>query len=314
MQHLDHERLVFLALGESDADHGETGHLDTCAQCRDELAGLRHVAGLGADTQGLADLPDPPEHLWRNIVAEIEAAGSLPSLTEARRSPESLDGTIDPTGTAGSNGLTGTAGITGTAGTVGTTRPGTAGADEPTGGGIGLGTRPGTHPSASPLRAPGSARRSRRSRRRPAWATTALTSVAAAAIAIAGTVAVLDGSRPTPQPTSRQDVVASAPLAAFGTTPRDANGDARILTDGRLHLHVANLPAVPGYYQVWLINPKNMEMFPVGVLHNRSDDALLPLPPNVDLQAYSVVDVSAEQYDNKPAHSGDSLLRGTLTG
>lgn len=28
----------------------------------------------------------------------------------------------------------------------------------------------------------------------------------------------------------------------------------------------------------------------------------------------SVVDVSAEQYDNKPAHSGDSLLRGTLTG
>jgi hypothetical protein len=45
-----------------------------------------------------------------------------------------------------------------------------------------------------------------------------------------------------------------------------------------------------------------------------SGEALLPLPRNVDLQAYSVVDVSAEQYDNKPAHSGDSLLRGTLTG
>ncbi|WP_435820075.1 hypothetical protein [Micromonospora purpureochromogenes] len=57
-----------------------------------------------------------------------------------------------------------------------------------------------------------------------------------------------------------------------------------------------------------------MEMFSIGVLRDPSGDALLPLPPNVDLQAYSVVDVSAEQYDNKPAHSGDSLLRGTLTG
>lgn len=85
-------------------------------------------------------------------------------------------------------------------------------------------------------------------------------------------------------------------------------------TGRRLHLPVANLPDVPGYYEVWLINPTSMEMFSIGVLRDRSGDALLPLPPNVDLQAYSVVDVSAEQYDNKPAHSGDSLLRGTLTG
>ncbi|MGN9803884.1 anti-sigma factor [Micromonospora sp. L32] len=100
----------------------------------------------------------------------------------------------------------------------------------------------------------------------------------------------------------------------YGTTPKDANGDARIFTDGRLHLHAANLPDVPGYYEVWLINPTSMEMFSIGVLRDPSGDALLPLPPNVDLQAYSVVDVSAEQYDNEPAHSGDSLLRGTLTG
>nr|WP_232624706.1 hypothetical protein [Micromonospora sagamiensis] len=42
-------------------------------------------------------------------------------------------------------------------------------------------------------------------------------------------------------------------------------------------------------------------------------DALLPLPPDVDLDRYSVVDVSAERYDNNTAHSGDSLLRGSLT-
>ncbi len=74
MQHLEHERLVFLALGESDVAGGEATHLDDCAHCRDELAALRQVAGLGADTQGLADLPDPPEHVWQNIVAELDAA------------------------------------------------------------------------------------------------------------------------------------------------------------------------------------------------------------------------------------------------
>ncbi|WP_435871392.1 anti-sigma factor [Micromonospora echinaurantiaca] len=83
--------------------------------------------------------------------------------------------------------------------------------------------------------------------------------------------------------------------------------------DGRLHLHVANLPDVPGYYEVWLINPRTMEMFSVGVLGDAADE-LLPLPPKVDLQAYSVVDVSAERFDNNTAHSGESLLRGTLTG
>lgn len=83
--------------------------------------------------------------------------------------------------------------------------------------------------------------------------------------------------------------------------------------DGRLHLHVTNLPDVVGYYEVWLINPRDMEMFSVGVLGDEQDE-LLPLPPNVDRQAYSVVDVSAEAYDNNTAHSGTSLLRGTLTG
>ncbi|MFG3705212.1 anti-sigma factor [Micromonospora sp. NPDC047670] len=76
---------------------------------------------------------------------------------------------------------------------------------------------------------------------------------------------------------------------------------------------MTNLPDVVGYYEVWLINPRNLEMFSVGVLGDEQDE-LLPLPPNVDLQAYSVVDVSAEAYDNDTAHSGTSLLRGALTG
>ncbi|NES14106.1 MULTISPECIES: anti-sigma factor [Micromonospora] len=251
MQHLDHDRLVFLALGESAAESGEATHLDSCDHCRGELETLQHVAGLGTDTQGLVDLPDPPEHLWQSIAAEIRTAEELPSLVTQRG-----------------------------------TRPAAA----PAG------------PSAPPARG----------RRWPRWATTAVTAAAAAALGVVGTLAVLrpGGDPPQPQPA----VLASAALSAYGSTPKDASGAARVLGDDQLHLHVANLPEVPGYYEVWLIDPATMRMFSLGTLSKGSGDELLPMPRNVDLRTYSVVDVSAEQYDNKPAHSGDSLLRGTLTG
>lgn len=247
MSHLDHDRLVFLALGESEAAGGESTHLDTCEHCRAELAALRHVAGLGAETQGLGDLPDPPEHIWQGIVAEIRAAEELPSLAERRAAP--------PAGT----------------GSQRVARPAPAG-----GGG--------------------------RWRR---WAVTAVTATAAAALGVLGTAAVLrDVDPPAPQP----PVLATAALSAYGQTPRDAAGDARVLGDNQLHLHVANLPKVAGYYEVWLIDPGTMKMFSVGTLSTGSGDQLLPIPANVDLRTYSVVDVSAEQYDNKPAHSGDSQI------
>ncbi|MGC1213791.1 MAG: anti-sigma factor, partial [Micromonospora sp.] len=95
MQHLDHDRLVFLALGESEAEGGEATHLDTCVHCRAELEALQHVARLGAGTQGLGDLPDPPELVWEGIVAEIRAAEELPSLS-GRREPRPPAGPGEP--------------------------------------------------------------------------------------------------------------------------------------------------------------------------------------------------------------------------
>ncbi|MBO4161664.1 anti-sigma factor [Micromonospora antibiotica] len=292
MQHLDHDRLVFLALGESEADHGETDHLGGCVTCRGELDTLRHVAGLGAQTQGLHDLPDPPAHLWAGILAELDAVAQAPSSAQAHRQ----DLGPDPTGVRPVP-----------------AQPATGDDVDPAYRQLSAvtGDRPGSRRrQSSPGSGRAAGRPAGRSRRWPRWATTVVSATAAAAIAVLGTVAVLGDRDSTP----RQEVLASAPLAAYGSTPKDANGDARVFADGRLHLHVANLPDVAGYYEVWLINPTSMEMFSVGVLRGSSGDALLPLPPNVDLQAYSVVDVSAEQYDNKPAHSGDSLLRGTLTG
>ncbi|WP_341719432.1 anti-sigma factor [Micromonospora sp. FIMYZ51] len=258
MPHLEHDRLVFLALGESEADEVDRSHLDVCSHCRGEFEKLRHVAGLGAATQGLRHLPDPPEHVWQGITAEIRAAQELPALTADRRQrpPAPRDG-----------------GAPTTAGPAAQVRP----------------------------------------RRVPRWATTVVTAVAAAVLGVVGTAAVLAGRSAEPGPPEQQTVLASAALVAYGSTPPQARGDARVLDSGELHLHVANLPAVPGYYEVWLINPQNMEMFSIGVLGTGSD-VLLPLPPNVDLGQYSVVDISAEQYDNNTAHSGDSLVRGSLTG
>jgi len=79
-----------------------------------------------------------------------------------------------------------------------------------------------------------------------------------------------------------------------------------------MRIRVADLPAVPGYYEVWLIDPTTMRMFSLGTLAPGTSKAVMTLPDNVDLTRYRVVDVSAEQYDNNPAHSGDSLVRGEL--
>ncbi len=199
---------------------GRRTHLGTCANCRTELATLERVAGLGAETQGLNALPDPPEHLWQGIEAQVRAAEAGPSPTETRRVP--AQASTVPAEQA----------------------PGAA-----------------TGPTVTRL---DPARRSRRGRGWSRWAATAVTAAAAAAVGVLGTVSVLRPDDRTPTPTPA--VVASAPLAAYGATPPAATGDARVLQDGQLHLHVANLPSVPGYYEVWLIDPTTMEMFSVGTL------------------------------------------------
>ncbi|MFC7547511.1 anti-sigma factor [Plantactinospora sp. GCM10030261] len=310
MRHLDHDRLVFLALGEPTAEATDADHVAACAECRSEIDSLRHVAGLGAQTRELRDLPAPPVHLWDGVLAGIAAedgrstADRVSGPTDGRVS--TADRVSGPTADAAPGPATdlrpGDA-MDGLAGSAPSSRPVSGRAARPA-----PASRP-TGGSGGTTRPAGTSRPPTRRRRWPTWATTALTAVAALAVGVAGTLIAVRGADLPEQPAPT--VVASAPLAAYGQTPPEATGDARVFEDGRLHLHVANLPAVPGYYEVWLIDPDTMNMFSVGTI--RDVDALLPLPSNVDLSTYRLVDVSAESYDNKPAHSGDSLLRGTLS-
>jgi hypothetical protein len=74
------------------------------------------------------------------------------------------------------------------------------------------------------------------------------------------------------------------------------------------------MPLRPGSYEVWLLDPDTGRMVSISDL-GPGADALPPLPANVELWRYRVVDVSvsAGDYDGNPGHSGCSMLRGTLT-
>lgn len=142
------------------------------------------------------------------------------------------------------------------------------------------------------------------------WARTVVVALAAAVLGIVGTVGAFHVSERVNRPT----VAAQTVLTAYGDTPATAHGSAELLSrNGQtaLEIHVADLPPAPGYYEVWLINPNDLQMISVGVLGGQSD-VVLPLPSTVDISRYRLVDVSAELYDGNSAHSGHSLLRGTL--
>lgn len=71
------------------------------------------------------------------------------------------------------------------------------------------------------------------------------------------------------------------------------------------------LDAGDGYLEVWLINRDLKRMVSVGVLRGEGT-ASFPITQALIDQGYTVVDISKEHFDDQPAHSGDSLLRGTL--
>ena len=280
MPHLDSARLVLLALGEGSPAPAEAEHLASCAACRAEFDSLVEVAGLGRETRDLQDLPAPPDRVW-----DLIAAGTgIDAGTRARA--DAGTGAGEPAGTRDRA----DAGLT----TVDNPAPVPAPAAR----------RPVRRATTGPRSGAGPGRRTGR----PGWRRTALVAAAAAVLAVLVTVG-LGGLR-----TDDGAVTERADLAAYGTTPASAHGQASVLRrDGTevLRLHVANLPAEPGYYEVWLIDPDTQRMFSIGILGGQSD-VDLPLPSSVDLKDYRLVDVSAELYDGNAAHSGHSLLRGSL--
>ncbi|MEU8652535.1 anti-sigma factor [Streptomyces sp. NPDC048737] len=116
-----------------------------------------------------------------------------------------------------------------------------------------------------------------------------------------------------------QEKSAGVPSAAserLDSLRADSAGYAR-LSDGGGHrtldITVKGLPRTSGYFEVWLMDRTHTKLVSMGVL-GPDGRAALPVPDNIDLQEYSVVDVSVQPYNGRPDHSGDSVVRGPFAG
>ncbi len=148
-------------------------------------------------------------------------------------------------------------------------------------------------------------------RERSGRGVTALVAAAAALVGIAlgvGGSAVLGGSDEPAQGT----VVAQASLSAL--PDRSGTGEATVQTvDGErvLSLDVSGLTRADGFYEVWLLDEDAERLVSLGLLDGSTGRFVLPA--QVDVGEFPVVDVSIEPADGDPAHSGDSVVRGTLS-
>lgn len=148
-----------------------------------------------------------------------------------------------------------------------------------------------------------------RGRRR--WSTWAVAAAAVAGVVGGGAAASALTDRATAAPA---DVALRADLEPLVVPGQAGTADVEdVGGDVVLHVTASGLPAdSAGSYQVWLLDAEAQRMVNLGVLSG--DEAQFAVPAGLDLSDYPVVDVSAEPLDGNPAHSGDSLLRGTLQG
>lgn len=143
----------------------------------------------------------------------------------------------------------------------------------------------------------------RRPRRTWAW----VAGAAAAGLVVGGAGAWWATREPAPT------IVASASLQALPGW--DAHGVAELETaaDGSRVL-VVDMTGVPsdedGLREVWLLRPDVSGLISLGLL--TGDSGRFALPDDLDVGEFPVVDVSSEPLDGDPAHSGDSIVRGTL--
>ncbi len=152
-------------------------------------------------------------------------------------------------------------------------------------------------------------------RRRPrgglptAWLLAAA-SVLGVVLGVGGTtLASRIGAEPDPSETT----VASASLAPLDSA--ETQGVASLVDrDGglRLDLPAMDLDPGEGYLEVWLINRDLTRMISVGVIPTDATEIVLPISQQLIDEGYVIVDISREPFDDQPAHSGQTLVRGQL--
>jgi hypothetical protein len=295
--HIDPETLALLALGErvdEDADH-----LQSCPDCRAQILRFREVVRVGRAAAPLrGTLPEPPPHLWERIRAGI-ATGEREGVTaeSAGGAPQSpveppIDPLVEEEAPVESEAWDDSAGA----------GPGAEAADDRARAegpvirrrSVAEGANP--HGTGPPSGAP-PARPGGRRRRMKAAVTGALT---LAALAVVGAL-VLPG-RVTVQATAALEPLEPGEPGTAELV-EDRSGRALRIADGTLS------EVEGGYYEVWLADPNVERLISLGPYVPGEPNRL---PQGLDVGTFPVVDVSVEPVDGNPAHSGRSVLRGTL--
>jgi len=294
--HLDPDDIVLLALGEdSPADDGATTpgdspaaqsplrHLEDCAICRAELAQLTHTVAIarGAGEWGLQAPVVLPTSIWNGIAAEL-GIGSR-SGAHGENSGTVPEQPRLPTGRRGADPQNRAA-------------PSQHGIDQ-TG-------DPSTMSHSSTAVPPSDVRR-------PGWRRGLLIAAVLVLIGAGVGTGVAIGRRTAPAAVALQS---QAVLKSMPAGPPTAHGTATVTQSGSgtiLRVAAEQLPLRQGFYQVWLYNPKADKMIAVGTLGS-GGQGIWTLASTIDVRSYSVVDVSAQDFDGNPAHK-KSVLQGPLT-
>lgn len=139
---------------------------------------------------------------------------------------------------------------------------------------------------------------------------------AAAAFLVAGIgigALAFGDSGSTPAPTGP-----AIELASFDEGGPDAHGEVRTVSSGggSLTLDVSGLdPSGPGeIYTLWLIDPEENLLTLGSFLVPEEGATTVTVPLPVSLENFSAVDVSVEESNGDPGHSGRSVLRGPISG
>ena len=247
-------------------------HLRACAICRAEVDSLTRVVTVARSTTAADTLTAPPADVWARIAAETGIDGALPASLDARRSGRAEAARVEG-GPAETDGATDVA------------------------------------PGRTGLGVDGGARRGPADRWGHAGGSRTGLLVAACATGLVLGV----GATLLVQAVGDQDpsVLAAASLAPL--PDKSGSGEAEVVdTASGRELEVSLDAELPedAFLQVWLLSPDASRMVPVGVISGSTGH--WTLPPDVVLADYPVVDVSIEPYDGNPAHSSDSIVRGSL--
>ncbi|MCO7202207.1 anti-sigma factor [Microbacterium sp. CnD16-F] len=162
-----------------------------------------------------------------------------------------------------------------------------------------------SRPSEAPSTGARHVARRRRVSRRPVFFVMA--GAAVAVVAIVAGVWMAGGIAPRPK------IISEARLDGFPTWA-GAQGEAMLeRVDGHDRVVVDLTASVPddGYREVWLLTSDASDLISLGVLDGSSGS--FDIPDDVDLSRFTVVDISQEDVDGDPGHSGDSIVRGTLS-